>query len=454
MKKQIIFLIIYLLTSGIYAKSIWDINHLSEVKQSLSQYTYSTAYQALPDEADRQPAKPPLSVMIKDKTPASGDNSKPDEVDNAFAFAATQLSYAMKCTEEARKQTTDKKQVIPRTIRKDGSLKLVHPHDWCSGFFPGSLWQVYAYTNDHNLRQQAVSYTWLVEESKRQRGTHDLGFEIFCSFGQAYRLTGEQSYKDVIIQASQTLIERYNPKIQSIRSWDFNRNLWQYPVIIDNMMNLEMLFWTTQETGDSIYHKIAVNHANTTLRNHFRNDYSSYHVVDYDTITGEPRLKCTLQGYSDESVWSRGHSWSLYGFTMCYRFTKDPAYLKQAENIAGFFFSLPDMPEDLIPYWDMSDPDIPNTTRDASAAAIMASGLYELSTYADSGKAQEYKNIADKIVHNLSHHYQAEPGTAQGFLLLHSTGHRPGKDEIDVPISYADYYYLEALSRKAELEKQ
>ena len=373
---------------------------------------------------------------------------KADVVDNAFAFADEQLKYAMECTERAKKQAVNKKLVSPRTVEKDGSLRLVVPRDWCSGFFPGSLWQMYTYSSDADWRQQAISYTWPIEEMKWCKETHDLGFVIFNTFGQAYRLTGERSYKDVALQAAKSLISRYNDKVKAIRSWDHSRDKWDYPVIIDNMMNLELLFWATQQTGDSIYYKIAVDHANTTLKNHFRADNSSYHVVGYDTITGGVVAKSTHQGIHDESVWSRGQAWGLYGYTMCYRFTKDIAYLEQAEKIASFFFNQPNMPADLIPYWDMDDPAIPQSPRDASAATVFASGLYELSQYASERTASKYKEWADKILDNLEANYQAKQGTEQGFLLLHSTGNYPKNDEIDAPISYADYYYLEALLRR------
>ena len=234
-----------------------------------------------------------------------------DDVDNAYAFACGQLQFAMQCAAKARKEADNqcKHRVIPRSINKDGSLRMIHPHDWCSGFFPGSLWQVYAYTNDDFWRQQAISNTWLIEEAKWHKGTHDLGFMMNNSFGKAYQLTGERSYKDVVLQSAKTLITRYNKKVKSIRSWDHNRDKWKFPVIIDNLMNLEMLFWATQETGDSIYWKVAVNHANTTMKNHFRPDYSSFHVVDYDPETGEVRARQTAQGYADDSFWSRGQAW-------------------------------------------------------------------------------------------------------------------------------------------------
>jgi hypothetical protein len=373
---------------------------------------------------------------------------KADEVENAFVFANRQFNYALKSVEDAKNAASNKQLVSPRTVEKDGSLRIVAPSDWCSGFFSGSLWQVYEYTHSDFWRQEAVSYTWPIEEIKKYTGTHDLGFLIHNSFGQAYRLTGEKSYRDVTLQAAKTLSKRYSPNVKAIRSWDWNKDKWQYPVIIDNLMNLEMLFWATQETGDSTYYQIAVNHAITTLNNHFRADNSSYHVVNYDSITGKVLSKVTHQGIFDESVWSRGQAWGLYGFTMCYRFTQNPAFLAQAEKIANFFFSQANLPEDLIPYWDMKDPAIPESPRDASAAAIIASALYELADYASAANRTKYLGWANTLVHNLSTHYQAEPETAQGFLLLHSTGNYPSHDEIDVPISYADYYYLEALLRK------
>lgn len=381
-------------------------------------------------------------------------NQLPGETDRMFTFATHQLKYAIQCTTNARSQSKDKRRISPRCTEKNGSLRIVTPGDWCSGFFPGSLWQLYAYTGNDYWKEQAAAHTWLLEAVKNHRGTHDLGFMVYCSFGQGYELTGDTTLRNVVIQAAKTLSTRYNPTIKAIRSWDFNRNRWQYPVIIDNMMNLEMLFRATQLTGDSVYHHIAVNHANTTLANHFRPDASSYHVVDYDTINGKARTKCTFQGIADESVWSRGQSWGLYGYAMCYRFTHNPAYLQHAQRIADYFFSLPALPKDLVPYWDMEDPAIPKAPRDASSAAIFASGLYELSTYVSADKQQHYKSIADRIVNSLNRQYRSPEDSNQGFLLLHSTGNYPGKDEIDVPISYADYYYLEALLRKKKLDAQ
>ena len=374
---------------------------------------------------------------------------KPTKEDQAMARAEKQLRYALRCVSAARKTAKDHR-VSPRSMARDSSLVLVAPSDWCAGFFPGNLWQMYEYTHNPEWREQAVSNTWLIENAKTH-STHDLGFIFNSSFGKAYALTGEQSFRYVLLRAAQTLSHRFSPKTGCIRSWDFNRDRWEYPVIIDNMMNLELLFKATQLTGDSSYYKIAVSHANTTMRNHFRPDGSCYHVVDYDSITGKVRMRVTYQGYSDDSYWSRGQGWALYGFTMCYRFTHDVRYLEQARRVAKFLLSLKNVPADGIYYWDMKDPAIPNAPRDASAAAVIASALYELSKDVDGIEARSYRACADKILNSLIDHYQSPLNKSQGFLLLHSVGHKPGNSEIDVPIVYADYYYLEALRRKAAL---
>ena len=378
----------------------------------------------------------------------------PDETDNAFAQADVQLRYLLQQTDQARKDISDKTKLMPRSMEIDGSLRLVGIGDWCSGFFPGELWQMWQYSHDPFWREQAVSNTWKLEDLKWNNSSHDLGFMVYNSFGKAYEFSGERSYKDVVIQAAKTLATRYDEQVGCIRSWSWGTpDRWQFAVIIDNMMNLELLFEASLLTGDRRYYNIAVSHANQTLKNHFREDNSSYHVVDYNPADGSVIKRITFQGIADESVWSRGQSWGLYGFTMCYRYTHDKRYLEQAQKIARFFFSQKDLPADLIPYWDMRDPVIAtqpaDVPRDASAAAVFASGLYELATYVDEADAQAYRRLADGILNSLTAHYQPKARTSQGFLLLHSTGNFPSHDEIDVPIVYADYYYLEALARRS-----
>jgi unsaturated chondroitin disaccharide hydrolase len=347
----------------------------------------------------------------------------------------------------------------PRTI-ENGRLKLVSSRDWTSGYFPGVLWMLYKYTGKPEWKREARLFT-APEQRESVNGTsHDVGLKVFSSFGAGYRITRDTAYRSIIVTAARTLATRFNPRIGVIRSWDHHRELWQYPVIIDNMMNLELLFEATHITGDSSFYRIAVSHANTTMKNHFRANYSSYHVVDYDTVTGQVRRRMTWQGYADSSAWARGQAWGLYGYTVCYRYTHDPAYLRQAEHIAAFILHHPRLPADMVPYWDFDAPGIPRDAggrlaagkaggaeepRDASAAAVIASGLYELSGY--SANSEAYRKAADQIVKSLTDHYRAPVGEDKGFILLHSTGTKPTNLEVDEPLSYADYYYMEALLR-------
>lgn len=353
------------------------------------------------------------------------------------------MNVARAHLENCLREHTDKT-LFPRSTKSDGSLNAVPSRDWTSGFYPGSLWYMYDYTKEKSWADSAAVWTAGLESVKFNTHTHDLGFVLYCSFGNGLRLTNNPSYPPIVLQGAQTLIRRFDPEIGSIRSWDFKP--WQFPVIIDNMMNLELLFWATRYSGDSTFYNIAVTHANTTMKNHYRVDNSSYHVVDYDTITNQVSAKKTHQGAADESAWARGQAWGLYGFTVMYRETGDKKYLEQAEKIAGFYLNHPNMPKDKVPYWDFNAPDIPNAPRDASAAAIAASGLLELSEY--SAHKETYFNAAKEILSSLSSAaYLAEPGTNNNFILMHSTGHKPNGSEIDTPISYADYYFLEALLR-------
>ncbi|MEM1326906.1 MAG: glucuronyl hydrolase [Bacteroidota bacterium] len=334
---------------------------------------------------------------------------------------------------------------FPRSLEADKSIHATASRSWTSGFYPGTLWYLYAFSDDAELKEAAATWTDYVEKEKWDTHTHDLGFKLNCSHGLAYEMTGEVAYKDVVVTASNTLIKRYNPNVGAIRSWDFNKENWDFPVIIDNMMNLEMLFEATEMTGDSIYHNIAHQHALTTLDNHFRDDYSTYHVIDYNPETGAVRKRNTHQGNSDDSAWSRGQAWGLYGYAMSYGKTKDKRFLKQAEAIADYFFTHERMPKDLIPYWDFDAPDIPNEPRDVSAATIAASALIELADYVPA-KREQYLEWADTILLSLSQDsYQTK---AVPFFLNQSVGNKPGNSEINTPLVYADYYYVEALRRR------
>ena len=339
---------------------------------------------------------------------------------------------------------------IPRSIDNNGKTRWIEtPYDWTEGFWPGTCWMLYEQTRDEQWKEAAVASQKIFKQHKNLTNDHDLGFIFNNSYGKAYRITNNNEYKQVLIDAANSLITRFNKTVGCIQSWDVVGNWqatrgWKFPVIIDNMMNLELLFEVSNITGDSIYKDIAITHANTTMRNHFRPDGSSYHVLDYNPQTGEVVSKVTAQGYADESAWSRGQSWGLYAYTMCYRYTKDKKYLDFAEKIASFILNHPNYPEDGVPYWDFNAPNIPNEPRDVSSAAILASALIELSNYTHN----KYLKNAEHILNSLSTDaYNAQPGENGNFVLMHSVGSLPHGNEINVPLNYADYYYIEALIR-------
>jgi len=360
-------------------------------------------------------------------------------IDDDLSFAAQQYKVLMK------KLPPD---VMPRNYDpKKDQLVTSNTKWWCSGFYPGTLWMIYDATRDTVLKKEAENRLAILEKEKTYTGNHDLGFMMFCSFGNAYSVTNKPEYKDVIFTAASSLATRYRPSIQSIQSWDSSKNF-TCPVIIDNMMNLELLEWVSKNGGDARFAEIAVNHTNSTLKNHFRADNSSYHVLDYDLKSGTVARRVTHQGYSNESAWARGQAWGLYGFTVMYRFTKDKTYLDQANKIAAFILHHPNLPADKVPYWDFNAPGIPSEPRDASAAAITASAILELAQYVKGKVRKEYVSTAEIIIQSLSSsNYRAELGTNGGFLLMHNTGHKPGGSEIDVALTYADYYFIEALMR-------
>lgn len=349
------------------------------------------------------------------------------------------------------KNLEEKEGKLPKSI-KDGKLETSSCYWWCSGFFPGELWYLYEYTKDPELKRYAELYTDRLEKVQYVKTNHDVGFMLYCSYGNGYRLTGNERYKEILVQGARSLITRYNPNVQAIRSWGNGPT--PYLVIIDNMMNLELLTWAGRTTGDSTFTNIATRHADTTLKNHFRSDYSSYHVLTYDTLSGVAVRKQTRQGYADESAWARGQAWGLYGYTMMARETGNDVYLQQAKHIADFLMNHPRMPEDKIPYWDFDVPEIPNTPRDASSASIMASALIELSQLDKSSDASSYLAYAEDQLRSLtSPEYLADKGTNCNFILKHSTGYFKANSEVDVPLTYADYYYVEALMRLREIYK-
>lgn len=335
--------------------------------------------------------------------------------------------------------------LAPRTF-ENGELITSGTSWWCSGFYPGSLWYLYEYTGDESLKEIAERRTMALEKEMYNRGTHDLGFMLFNSFGNGYRLTNSEEYKEILLTGAESLISRYNDKVGCIKSWDYGD--WQFPVIIDNMMNLEYLFWASDDAGRKDYYTKSVSHADKTMKNHYRPDYSSFHLVDYDTLTGEVIGKKTVQGYSDESTWARGQAWGFYGFVSVYRITGNERYFEHAVHIASFLLNHPNLPLDGIPYWDFDAPNLPEVKRDASAGAIMASAFLDLSAFVEENDSANYVDQAKKIIRSLATEYRAvEAGENGNFIVKHSVGHYSAGIEVDVPLSYADYYFIEAILR-------
>ncbi|WP_371193823.1 glycoside hydrolase family 88 protein [Glaciecola sp. SC05] len=366
------------------------------------------------------------------------------------AFCSAALDAASTQLNDFRNMYKDPSQ-IPRSFNEgenDNKARLVPAKDWTSGFVAGSFWYVYEHTQDASWRETAQQWTYALEEQQFHKRTHDVGFIMNNSYGNGLRLTGNESYKPILVQTADTLMERFHPTVGATLSWNFGT--WEFPVIIDNMMNLELLFEATKFTGDAKYSEAAISHATVTMNNHFRPDYSSYHVVDYSKTTGEAILKETHQGINDQSDWARGQAWGAYGYTMMYRYTKDKKFLEQAKNIANFYLSHPNLPADSVPYFDFDAPDfedVPNY-RDSSAASLMASNLLELAEYVEKADADRYRKAAlDMLVSLSTPAYLAAKGENGSFLLKQATGNYPRNDELSGALNYADYYYLEALLR-------
>lgn len=371
-------------------------------------------------------------------------------------FCEESLDFACKQTELLRKESIEVNR-IPRTLTATGDMHWAKPgFDWTEGFFPGTCWYLYEYTKANQWKDDAEELQSLYIDHRFLTTNHDLGFVFNCSYGNNFRIDGDKDARDIMIDAGNSLMTRFNPAIGCIQSWNVDsgwqaKRGWQYPVIIDNMMNLELLFELSKITGDDKYKKAAITHANTTMKNHYRPDGSSYHVVDYDSVSGVVRSRQTAQGYAHESAWSRGQAWGLYGYTICYRYTRDKKYLDKAEEIANFIFTDEGMPKDCIPYWDYDAPKIPSEPRDVSAASVIASALIELDGYS----TKNYMKEAQFILKNLSSkEYRAELGGNGKFILKHSVGSIPHNAEIDVPLCYADYYYVEALMRLLKTENE
>lgn len=360
---------------------------------------------------------------------------------------------------------------FPRSTDENGKVKGAGVFDWTGGFFPGVMWYIYEYTKNPTWKTLATKWTTALEKGKDLNQHHDIGFVMYCSYGNAVRLEKDsakiKAYQDILVHSAKTALTRFDPKVGLIKSWNTKaswdgKTVWQYPVIIDNMMNLEMLCYVSKITGDPIYKNVAISHAENTMKNHFRKDFSTYHVVDYDPETGKVLHQQTNQGFSDNSTWARGQGWAIYGFTMMYRETGDKRFLETAKKAADFYLNHANLPKDKIPYWDFNVGqkgyradwqtegriNLKAIPRDASAGALVASGLLELSTYVTGKQKEFYFKNAEIMLQSLSSDkYLAKPDTNAGFILKNSVGSFPHNFEVGTPLVYADYYFLEALLR-------
>ena len=396
---------------------------------------------------------------------ASDKNSAADkmwvlDVDKQLEYCHKQVGRAL--DELRQKDGSYDFSMEPRNIlkgdrQKGWNCRKATPEEWCDGFWPGILWVDYQNTKDEVVRKAAEGYTESLKGiAYRPCYDHDIGFLMFCSYGKGYEVNHSQEYKDVILASADSLATLFNPVVGTILSWprEVKPRNWPHNTIMDNMMNLDMMFWAAKNGGNKLLYDLAVTHAKTTMKNHFRPDGSCYHVAVYDTINGDLIKGVTHQGYADHSMWARGQSWAIYGYTMAYRYTHNRVFLDFAQKVTDIYIKrLKETSDDLVPLWDMDDPRgvKGGAPKDASAACVVADALLELQQYVGGEKGEEYKLFALQSLAQLStDRYQS--GKKNVAFLMHSTGHHPAGSEIDASIIYADYYYLEALMRAKALK--
>ncbi len=383
---------------------------------------------------------------------AAGGAALPENEAKLAALLPAVFAQAAEQYRGLAKQVEGQERPFPKSW-KDGKLMTVKPQNWCSGFFPGSLWYLYEYTKADDLKAAAEKFTAFQEQVRHFAGNHDIGFMLMTSVGNAMRLAPKPEYKGILLDGAAALATRYDENLGLIRSWNNGKAKGKlssdhFLVIVDNMVNLELLEWAAKNGGDKRFLAVAKSHADKTNLNHFRPDSSAYHIIDYNPKNGKIYSYRAGQGASADGTWARGQAWATYGFTMMYRETKDPAYLERAMRCADYVLSAPNMPADKVTYWDFKAPGIPNEERDTSAAAIFASAFLELSTYAPADRAQAYRSFAVRSLLALaSPTYFAKVGENGGFLLMHGVANKPGGGSVDAALNYGDYYFLEALVR-------
>jgi len=404
-----------------------------------------------------------LAIMLICTLTACQTQKEPSDADLQLQYCAKQVSRALVELQDSTGGYDFSME--PRNIlhgENAWNCRKACAEEWCSGFWPGVLWMDYqseelSVKSEEfaspipldSLRKVAEGYTETLSFlAERPAYDHDLGFLVINSFLKGYEATDNEKYKQIALAAADTLATLFNPTVGTILSWPRHvKDYGGHNTIMDNMINLELLYWASQNGSNKQLSDIATKHAETTMANHFREDGSCYHVAVYDTITGAFIKGVTHQGYADSSMWSRGQSWAIYGYTTVYRYTKEQRFLDFAQKVTDIYLKrLKETSDDWVPLWDMDDPRGLQAPKDASAACVVASALIELSQYVEKKKAKVYQDAVESMLRDLSSEkYQSREKNVA--FLMHSTGHHPAGSEIDASIVYADYYYIEALLR-------
>ncbi len=408
-----------------------------------SMYIVALAHLATPSPSPTirvTPRPTPTQTVTPSSTNSPSPTSVPSSRASTFeSLVESDLKFAAE-QYEISAQTLSKTSYPVRTTA-NGEWSTSSASSWTSGFFPGSMWYLYEYTRNPIWQTRAQQWQAAIESQKNDTSTHDVGFMLFDSFGNGFKQTNNAAYKQIVLTAANSLSQRFSPIVGLTRSW--NSASPNFTVIIDNMMNIEMLFWAAKNGGNTQYSDMAISHALKTAQNHVRADGSTYHVVDYNQNNGAVIRQYTAQGYSDSSTWSRGQAWAIYGFTMAYRETKDTRFLETARKVADYYIA--HLPSDFIAPWDFQAPG--TQPKDTSSAAIAASGLLELSKLeTDAIKKTAYLDIAKNILSSLSTSEYLTKGTNNKALLLHGTQNKP-KGNYDTGLTFGDYYFIEALIR-------
>jgi unsaturated chondroitin disaccharide hydrolase len=383
-------------------------------------------------------------VFISSRPSDKKDDNLDKIVDNA-------LKRSVLCLKKSVNEVDDRAK-YPSYATKELKWKLETSKDWTSGFYPGTLWYAYELTKDDNFRKWALEWTAGIEKEKHNANTHDLGFRFNCSFGNGLRLlpgdTATRRYKEILLTAAATADSRFSFIAgQYPSSWDAKPLPNSIPAVVDVMMNLELLLWASGNGGDPKIKDRCITHSNTSYHDFVREDGGTFHVVRYDKTTGKILNKGQLQGDTDSSTWTRGHAWMVYGFTVMYRYTKNPGYLQKAMKLADYFID--HLPEDRIANWDFQSE---LKFSDASASAIVASALFEMQGYiTDKGKKEHYLREAEQILKSLCLPPYFSEGKGTNCLLLHSTQYYRLTENTDVPSIFADYYFMESILRYKRL---